>query len=106
MYFVDYVCLHYLVPMIDDFFKLKHKYDPDHLFSNLWYERYGKKYYQTPTAYIPIKEEMIEIKKEFVPKVEIHRKNSYEKVFESEVLKKKFDQFLHYVFHIEQPKTV
>jgi FAD/FMN-containing dehydrogenase len=94
-------------PMIDTFFKMKEKYDPDHLFSNLWYERYGKKYYKTPTPYIaPLKEEIIVKPIELVRTVDLHRKDSYEKVFQSETLKRKFDQFLHYVFNIEQPKMV
>jgi SAM-dependent methyltransferase len=98
--------LKFCYPMIDEFFTLKNKHDRNHLFSNLWYENYAKELFipsvPQPLQKIPISNEKILS----ISNVQIHRENSYQKIFADETLKMKFYEFLHTVFNLLPPKLV
>eukprot|EP01080_Neovahlkampfia_damariscottae_P011753 gene11753-5091_t len=92
-------------PMIDQFFQLKNQYDKDHLFSNLWYEKYGSNYYKEPIPKISNDSQRKDETGTYViPKMDIHRSTSYQKIFSDESLKIKFHQFLTTVFNVVPPK--
>jgi SAM-dependent methyltransferase len=93
-------------PMIDEFFTLKNKHDKNHLFSNLWYENYAKEFYSSPINQSSQTTASSPEKTPFISNIQIHRENSYQKIFEDETLKKKFYEFLHTVFNLLPPKLV
>ncbi|EFC40861.1 FAD linked oxidase [Naegleria gruberi] len=104
-------------PMIDDFFKLKAKYDPRGMFDSLWFNRYGKQYFekyanensdhsigQSTADLVGNNKEAIT---ELIKSVETRRNDSYRKVFNNPQLRKQFyEAFLEQIFNVESKATL
>jgi hypothetical protein len=92
-------------PEISEFFMKKENYDPENLFSNLWYTNYGKKYRNVQLALRSSEVDRISVKTAEIfetPIVSERRTDSYKKMVNCPVLRRKFQQFLEEVFNVEE----
>jgi hypothetical protein len=100
--------LHKSYPEIQTFFKLKLKYDPNEVFSNLWYQRYSppasivaRRSLAGSSSLMPRPSPSSEI-----PIVSQTRTNSYKTLLETEDGRRKLRHFLLYVFNIENERSL
>eukprot|EP01124_Arcella_intermedia_P030358 TRINITY_DN6633_c0_g1_i1.p1 TRINITY_DN6633_c0_g1~~TRINITY_DN6633_c0_g1_i1.p1 ORF type:complete len:1288 (+),score=268.88 TRINITY_DN6633_c0_g1_i1:8-3871(+) len=99
-------------PQIPKFFSLKRKFDPIGLFSNLWYEDYGRRFNPDeplfPFSSLKEKEPVIqhEPKDIKIPLVSTQRVHSYKEIFKSEENRIRLKKFLRFVFNVERRESL
>ena len=94
-------------PNIGNFFEAKRHYDPTELFSNMWYDEYGRHTYTVDKDTL-IYDENIEYSllppnPVGIPAItdkESYENQAYVKIFTNPVMKGKFSEFLKYIFNV------
>lgn len=100
-------------PSAASFFEAKQRYDPQNVFSNAWYRRYGARFIDVhrkpapiegaaPALLPPAEADLSEME---LPVVANRRTDSYAKTFASPVLREKLVLFLENVFRVESPRV-
>ena len=82
-------------PNINEFFKLKRKYDPDEMFWNMWYKNYGT----SSKIQIPINTNLIQSVND-TKNYKCSIVNSYQYVLSSKIWKNKLKRFLVNIFNL------
>jgi hypothetical protein len=93
-------------PNIDEFFKMKLKYDPMELFSNMWYERYRT---TTPQRSLvePVSDPLVVPNPLYQIRHAVeHRLGSYRQLLGKEEGRKRFLKFIEHVFNVEHTKSL
>lgn len=94
-------------PEIEKFFELKNKYDPNNVFSNMWYEKYS----DSLKIHIDNNNSKV-IKKNTnssnftLQTIDNNSKYNYQTIFSSDVLKYKFKEFLKNIFYQINPNEL